>query len=592
MFWHVLRGYVMAIELRGYQQQAIEASIREQSNGIHRQLIVLPTGTGKTILFAGLTHRLNKRTLILAHRDELIQQAVAKLKLYWPEVDIGIVKAELSEYDHQVVVGSVQSCISQKRIKLLQDQGFEVLIIDEAHHAASKSYQRLVKELGFLSEEDSKLLLGLTATPDRADNLGLGDTFEKIVFSRSIATMIKQGYLCPVSARRCLTSVSLKGIKTRMGDFQLGQLSHAVNIKERNEFIVEKYQQYANKRRTVAFCVDVQHCHDLADTFNEHGITAKSVWGDMPLEDRRQTLQELATGAIDVCTSCNVLTEGFDEPSVNCILMARPTKSRSLYTQCIGRGLRTCIGKTDCLVIDFSDQGHNLNTVMTLRKTMPDCAVELVEKEGDQEQDVANTPKNLAVTEIFDDLFDILGKQAFLWIDIGDNEYSLMDDHFHEIVLSPVSNQYPQEEVRYTATLWHNCEPTPILEKPLPLAYAQGIAEDYARQHLTIKFCESTHMVYHQDTLLPSEKQCDFLTKNGISVDNVTRAQAAVAIRKVHAVNNKKFRAAHAVEQITDKQRYYLERHGVRTTGMSKATAIKHIALLKQGIPFSSSRSM
>lgn len=583
----------MAIELRDYQQQAIEAIERESGKGIYRQLIVLPTGTGKTFLFAGLTHKLNQRTLILAHRDELIQQAVAKLRIYWPNVDVGIVKANLSEYDHQVVVGSVQSCISQKRINLLRDQGFEVLIIDEAHHAASKSYQRIIKELGFLSEEDTKLLLGLTATPDRADNLGLGDTFEKVVFSRSIATMIKQGYLCPVSARRCLTSVSLKGVKTRMGDFQLGQLSHVVNINERNEFIVEKYQQYANKRRAIAFCVDVQHCKDLADVFNAHGIAAQPVWGNMPTEERRQVLHDLASGTIDICTSCNVLTEGFDEPSVNCILMARPTKSRSLYIQCVGRGLRPYIGKTDCLVIDFSDQGHNLNTVMTLRKTIPECATELVDQEGDQQQEgLDKKPKNLAVTEIFDDLFDILGKQAFLWIDIGDNEYSLMDDHFHEIVLSPINNLCSREDMRYTATLWHGCESTPISEQPMPLPYAQGIAEDYARQHLAIKFCEATHTVYNQDALLPTERQKNFLAKNGIAVAHLTRAQAAIAIRKVNAVNNKKFRAAHVTEQITDKQRYYLERHGVRTAGMSKAAAIKHIALLKQHSALSGSRSI
>ena len=243
-------------------------------------------------------------------------------------------KADLAEYDHQIVVGSVQSCMYTKHIKRLKEQGFQVLIVDEAHHVAANSYQRIVKKLGFMRNTGKKLLLGFTATPERADNLGLGDTFQKIVFMRSVATMITQGYLCPVSARKCLTGVSLDGIRTQHGDFQVNDLATAINVHGRNEFIVDKYQHYGAERKAVAFCVDVQHCHDLAKSFNDRGIITKAVWGAMDLDDRRQTLAELKSGDIKVCTSCGVLTEGFDEPSINCILMARPTKSRGLYVQC------------------------------------------------------------------------------------------------------------------------------------------------------------------------------------------------------------------------------------------------------------------
>lgn len=314
------------IELRDYQLEALKAVNREYKSKVRRQLIVLPTGTGKTIIFAAIVKEWNVRTLILAHRDELIQQAVAKIKLIWPEADIGIVKGDLQEYDHQIIVGSVQSCMHKKRLKHLKEQDFQLLIIDEAHHSAAASYQKIIKKLGFLRKTGKQLLLGFTATPDRSDKLGLGDTFQKIVFMRSISTMIQQGYLCPVSAKRCLTSVSLDGVHTTHGDFQRGQLAAAVNIKERNEFIADKYQLYADGRKAIGFCTDVQNCHDLAGSCNARGIPAKAIWGAMDSEARRRTIEEFKNGTIKVCTSCGVLTEGFDEPSINCILMARPTR--------------------------------------------------------------------------------------------------------------------------------------------------------------------------------------------------------------------------------------------------------------------------
>lgn len=564
------------IELRDYQLEAVKSVQKEYKLKTRRQLIVLPTGTGKTIVFAAISKDFNKRTLILAHRDELIQQAVAKARLYWPEADIGIVKADLQEYDHQIVVGSVQSCMYKKRIKRLKEQGFQILIIDEAHHAVAASYQKIIKKLGFIRKTGKQLLLGFTATPERADNLGLGDTFQKIVFMRSIATMIAQGYLCPVSAHRCLTGVSLDGIRTLRGDFQVGDLATAVNIQGRNEFIVDKYQLHGEGRKAVAFCVDVQHCHDLAKAFNDRGITAKAVWGAMDLDERRRTLVELHDGTIKICTSCGVLTEGFDEPSINCILMARPTKSRGLYIQCVGRGLRTDMGKSDCLVLDFADQGHDLNSVMTLRNTMPEV-IEASEREELLLKEETDKPSNVPVIEVYDGQFDILGRAAFLWVDIGDGEYSLMDDAYREIILSPVGDD------KYMATLWRNDIKTDILDRPLPLDYARGVCEDYARQYLEIKYCESTSLLYSTNRLAPTDKQIKLLEKYGISADNMSKSQAAIAIRQYHAIHKKQLRQLAAVP-LTDKQKFYLESQGIKTGGTSKIDAMRMISMLKKGI--------
>lgn len=159
--------------------------------------------------------------------------------------------------------------------------------------------------------------------------------------------MIKAGFLSPVNGRRILTNFNLNGIKIQNGDFAIGELSKAVNTPERNQFIIDKFKTYAIDRKAIAFCSDVQHCKDLAEAFCKHGIQAKAVWGDMPSEERTQTLDDLKKGVIKIATSCGVLTEGFDEPTIDSIIMARPTRSQTLYIQSVGRGLRLWPSKQD-----------------------------------------------------------------------------------------------------------------------------------------------------------------------------------------------------------------------------------------------------
>ena len=398
------------VQLREYQEEALQEIVKALSEGINKQLIVLPTGSGKTILMAALAKYFNKRTLILAHREELIQQAFDKFKLYWPEADIGICKAERAETNHQIVIGSVQSCCKPKRLAHLKDSEFNIFLIDEAHHATAESYQKIIKELGFHSDK-TKLLLGVTATPNRSDKDSLGETFEKITYSRSIATMIKAGYLSPAIGRKILTNFSLKNIKIQNGDFSIGELAEVVNTPERNAFIAEKYKEYAPNRKAVAFCVDVAHCKDLALSFEKVGITSRAIWGEMPIEERKNLLEDLKRGRIQVAMSCGVLTEGFDEPSISCIAMARPTRSQSLYIQCIGRGLRLWPGKQDCLVLDFTDKGHNLDSVMSLSRTISDT-LEIHERPTGRREAVERAAKIETIEEC-DAEFDILGGYAF-----------------------------------------------------------------------------------------------------------------------------------------------------------------------------------
>lgn len=366
------------VTLKYFQQETVNAVRKEFKAGISSQLIHLPTGSGKTYIMAAIAKSFNQKTLIIAHRKELIYQAVDKIKHVWPDADIGICMGDIHDIDHQVVVGSIQTCSQSKRLQQLKKPGFGVLLIDEAHHASSSTYKKLIKKLNFNSKR--KLLVGVTATPERNDKLGLLDVFQKITYSISIATMIKNDHLSPVMGRKILTNTSLIGVKTHNGDFVSSSLSKAVNTPERNNFITNKFIKHAWDRKAVAFCADIKHCKNLAAAFVEQGIKAVAVWGNMPPEDRQKALTDFKNGELQLLTSCGILTEGYDEESISCIIMARPTKSRSLYIQCVGRGLRKpnnpLSKKIDCLVLDFTDNHHTISTTMTLKATIP-AAVEL-----------------------------------------------------------------------------------------------------------------------------------------------------------------------------------------------------------------------
>ncbi|MBC7324096.1 MAG: DEAD/DEAH box helicase family protein, partial [Moorella sp. (in: Bacteria)] len=199
------------ITLRDYQQDAVQAVLQAKGKGITRPLVALPTGTGKTIVFAALARELNARTLILAHRDELIRQAADKVSMVWPEAEIGVIKAEENEKNKQVVVASVQTLARPARLEQVAREDFTLCVVDEAHHAPALSYRRIMDYLLFLDGEPERLLLGVTATARRGDNVGLGNVFEDVVFQASILTMVRAGYLSDIRGIRVSTNADLSG---------------------------------------------------------------------------------------------------------------------------------------------------------------------------------------------------------------------------------------------------------------------------------------------------------------------------------------------------------------------------------------------
>lgn len=348
------------LDLRPYQHEALQKIYEAYKAGKRRVIVSLPTGTGKTVVFAHFPQffKMKKRLLVLAHREELLLQARDKFLQLDPELKVGIEQsASRAPEDAKVVIASVPTLgrAGGARLRQLSPEEFFLIVVDEAHHAVAPTYRRIFDHFGLFDNKTSHYLVGFTATPKRGDKQGLGAVFQEVCYARDLREMIAEKYLCPMTGWRVHTGTSLDNVRVRHGDFVERQLAEVVNTGDRNQLLVAAYQKYAANRRAIVFCVNVEHAQDVAQAFTAAGIRTSAVWGEMPREDRRARLAQFSNGELDVVTNCNVLTEGFDEPRVNAVIMARPTRSRLLYAQMVGRGTRLYPGKTDLEVIDIAD---------------------------------------------------------------------------------------------------------------------------------------------------------------------------------------------------------------------------------------------
>lgn len=347
------------MQLRDYQLKCVEAVKDSFEKGINRQLVALPTGCGKTVVFASFPKHLGARkAFVLAHREELLDQAKDKIQKINPDLNVEVEQAgrHASSFMADVVVASVAT-LGRKdspRLRSFDPNGWPLIICDEAHHSVASSYMNIFNYFGVFTNP-RQLLVGVTATPNRGDKVGLSDVYQDIVFKRDIREMIQAGWLCPILAYRIKTHTDLSGVRLSHGDFVDSDLSQVVNTDDRNSLAVDAYKAYCEGRRALVFCVDKAHTLDMAETFQKAGIECGVVLGDTPTEERSATLQALAEGKIKVVANCMVLTEGYDLPTLSAVIMARPTKSGLLYTQCIGRGTRIHPEKKDLIVIDLTD---------------------------------------------------------------------------------------------------------------------------------------------------------------------------------------------------------------------------------------------
>jgi len=356
---------------RPYQQECKKEIKSNYDQGITRQLIVSATGTGKRIMAVDIMRHF-ERSLFVAHREELIMQAYDEIEKFWP-MHAGIIKGSLFEIDKRIVVASVQTLTN--RLDRMDPGMFNFIVIDEAHHYVSPTYLRVARHF------TPKLLTAWTATPKRLDGLSLSNVIDKIVFQYNIRDGITDGYLAPIEAYQVRTQSDLSHVKRTAGDFNIKDLSEEVDTELRNTLIVAKYKQYAEGKSGLAFCVDMNHAYNLRDKFREEGVNAETVVSDTErCPNRSELVAAYANGEIDVLTNVNILTEGYDYNDIGCIMMARPTQSETLYTQCIGRGTRLKSvdfinrnGNDKCIILDFVDNTGKLSLVNAyeLEKDLP-----------------------------------------------------------------------------------------------------------------------------------------------------------------------------------------------------------------------------
>ena len=331
------------MNLRPYQQACVSA-VESGWDDASRQLVVVPTGGGKTVIFSALAASMDvRRTLILAHREELIEQAADKLHRS-TGISASIEKAERwADTSARVVVASVQTLTGRRLQRWPQDH-FDLVVADEAHHAISDSWQRVLRYF-----DGHANVLGVTATPDRGDRRNLGSYFERVAYEVSLVDLIRQGFLSPVTIRAIPLKIDLTGVSSVAGDFDAAQVGHA--IEPHLGAIAQAIKQHAHGRRTLAFLPLIATSEKFVAACRAAGLSAMHVDG---YDDRRaEKLEAFARMDFEVLSNAMLLTEGFDDPGIDCLVVLRPTRSRALYAQMVGRGTRVTWGKDDLLLLDF-----------------------------------------------------------------------------------------------------------------------------------------------------------------------------------------------------------------------------------------------
>ena len=357
---------------RLYQNEAIKAILAAYDSGTRRQLLVMATGSGKTHVFGQLAAKRasSGQTLILSHTDDLVRQTAHRMMELNPNARITIEMG--SEYvadpTADIISASVQTLGRKdtKRVDKFNWSTIKTIVIDEAHHSTTEAYRRILDKSGSLLPDNSNLLLGCTATPSRTDGISLADIFEKVTFQYPIRTAINEGYLVDIRGYRVRTDTSLAGISSSKGDFSVGELSERVDTPLRNQQIVGAWNRLGEGRKTVVYCVDIQHAKDMAEEFRGIGVAAEAVWGDDP--ERSDKLSRHKDGQILIVCVCQLILEGYDDPTISTVVLAKPSQSATFLPQAVGRGTRMAPNKKDLIVIDVVDGTvtHSLVTLPTL----------------------------------------------------------------------------------------------------------------------------------------------------------------------------------------------------------------------------------
>ena len=471
------------LPLRDYQRAAIDKLIEGWQGENNRLAVILPTGAGKTVVFSHLANLMHEqyrvRTLIIAHREELIAQAAAKVKAVAPHLRVGIVKAGKDDHqDVDVVVASIQTLAVRRRRAAITDIG--LIIVDEAHHAAADTY---VATLDHFGAWRGLPVAGFTATMGRAEG-GLAEVWQDVVYKRDILEMIRDRYLVDVKGKTVtVEGLALDDVKSRGGDFQDGQLGQALDDSGAAQVVAEAYVEHAKDRPGVVFTPTVETAHTMAEAMTGAGIPTATVWGAMSATDRAGVLERYRTGEVQVLSNCMVLTEGFDAPWASCAVIARPTRSAPLYVQMVGRVLRPFPRKTDALVLDVAGAStrHRLASICDL------TGYEISEPAEDES--LAEAAERSQVAGL------VLPRPKIQWADVdlflGSATSWLMTSGGTWFIPVPDSTYYflipGAEPQTYRVRRWTRAAglQVPDSDPDYPLSYAMRWAETFADRHST-----------------------------------------------------------------------------------------------------------
>lgn len=365
------------LALRAYQRDATTAFRSATARGVRRGVINLPTGTGKTVTALALAREHGGRVLWLAHREELLAQALRTALDLWPGVAAGVVQAERDETDARDLVLASVATVSRtiedgalpRLDRVLAAGAPSLVVVDEAHHAVAATYRRVLERVGAFAP-GGPVVLGLTATLERGDERALSDVWERVVYQLSLVDAIREGYLAPIAppVRVVLPELDLDAIDVRDGDFVERDLGDALLRAHVVEHVANAVLEHASDRRTIVFCTTVAQADETAAALVARGLRAALVSGDLAPALRRERLDAFARGDLDAVTNCAVLTEGYDNPGVSCVVVARPTRAKGLYLQMVGRGTRLAPGKENLLIIDVAgaSEVHSLMSAPVL----------------------------------------------------------------------------------------------------------------------------------------------------------------------------------------------------------------------------------
>ena len=398
------------IELRDYQQEAIDNLKKMREDGKTIALLYHATGVGKTITAATDAKAVGGRTLFLVNALKLASQAKETFAKVWPEATLGEYTGSQKDMTQTVIFATVQSI--SKNLEKFSPTDFDYLIVDECHHAAANTYQKIFTYF------HPKFILGLTATPERSDGEDMLELFQNVAHKMDLKTAVERGVLVPIRCIRVKTNIDLTDVRINGIKYNSQDLESKLFIPERNQLIVDTYLKYVNGKKTVIFCASVDHAAEIAKLLRDNGVKAEAVSGRDRVEVREKILKDYETGSTNVLCACDLLNEGWDSPHTTVLFMARPTMSKTIYLQQLGRGTRRCPGKEDLLVVDFVDNAnmfnmpYSLHRVLDIAKYQPMAYVLAPENKRKLDQDM---------------LFQGEKPEAWLDVPIDVSDYEIID---------------------------------------------------------------------------------------------------------------------------------------------------------------------